>query len=520
MEKQMERTNLLYGKGATPSMGLSQFRGGVTHTLYDHLENPMRGYGFTRDQRQERAFGEYAGGIKPRFDVDQREKKASALVELEGDGMCGGNPFRVYRSASDHFEKADTVRKGGLRTGKYEGEGQFHGETVGEYRKRMMRKEWETLKEYQERVRKDETDTRRRGLHSSGLLDVVEKPRFERVSKEDIVDMEEKRDKEVSMKGKGIPTTKAGLLKMLDELRTHGDDPEIDEHYHALKSHKGKLKGSGVFSKVFDFFHSIFNPGLPTLRKPDPYPSDPPPRRDTPPPRAPPPPPMAPSDADAEFLAQYGIRTRADFRKWSLRNHPDKGGDVALFQRIASVADKVFKGQGKYRVGGRKGCVDGRSSRAEIVKKVMAERGLSMIEASKVVKNEGLYKGGMSDKGRILYKPAVMRPEDYIYNKPSVMRGDILNKPAVMRGEEDLAELARLSKRRGGARKGKEELTDKVADEARLGRRTKIDEAMEVIQTLLDRGVPLGAVRRTVTLSHGKYPTDEALVRLGLISRD
>ena len=33
----------------------------------------------------------------------------------------------------------------------------------------------------------------------------------------------------------------------------------------------------------------------------------------------------------------------------------------------------------------------GKSKRAEIVKKVMRERGLSMIEASKVVKAEGLY---------------------------------------------------------------------------------------------------------------------------------
>lgn len=41
--------------------------------------------------------------------------------------------------------------------------------------------------------------------------------------------------------------------------------------------------------------------------------------------------------------------------------------------------------------GGMKGCGDGRSARAEIVKKVMRERGVKMIEASKIVKAENLY---------------------------------------------------------------------------------------------------------------------------------
>jgi hypothetical protein len=37
------------------------------------------------------------------------------------------------------------------------------------------------------------------------------------------------------------------------------------------------------------------------------------------------------------------------------------------------------------------GASDGRSKRAEIVKKVMKEKGLKMIEASKYVKAHGLY---------------------------------------------------------------------------------------------------------------------------------
>jgi hypothetical protein len=37
------------------------------------------------------------------------------------------------------------------------------------------------------------------------------------------------------------------------------------------------------------------------------------------------------------------------------------------------------------------GASDGRKKRAEIVRKVMADRGVKMIEASKIVKREGLY---------------------------------------------------------------------------------------------------------------------------------
>lgn len=40
--------------------------------------------------------------------------------------------------------------------------------------------------------------------------------------------------------------------------------------------------------------------------------------------------------------------------------------------------------------GGMVGCGDGRSRRAELVRKVMADRGCGMIEASKIVKSEGM----------------------------------------------------------------------------------------------------------------------------------
>jgi hypothetical protein len=50
---------------------------------------------------------------------------------------------------------------------------------------------------------------------------------------------------------------------------------------------------------------------------------------------------------------------------------------------------RLFHNIGKKILG--EGASDGRRRRAEIVKKVMAEKGLKMIEASKYVKEHGLY---------------------------------------------------------------------------------------------------------------------------------
>lgn len=45
-KRQLMKPHLgLQGGSATPSMGVSQRRGGRKHTLKDHLENPMKGYG-------------------------------------------------------------------------------------------------------------------------------------------------------------------------------------------------------------------------------------------------------------------------------------------------------------------------------------------------------------------------------------------------------------------------------------------------------------------------------------------
>lgn len=59
-------------------------------------------------------------------------------------------------------------------------------------------------------------------------------------------------------------------------------------------------------------------------------------------------------------------------------------------KNLTGMTDKIAGIEAKYHGRGEGG--DGRKARAEIVKRIMKERGVKMIEASKIVKSEGLYK--------------------------------------------------------------------------------------------------------------------------------
>ena len=56
-------------------------------------------------------------------------------------------------------------------------------------------------------------------------------------------------------------------------------------------------------------------------------------KRKSPPPSPPPPPSM---DECTRLMCEYGLRTPKDFKRWSLKNHPDKGGDGGLYARVNS----------------------------------------------------------------------------------------------------------------------------------------------------------------------------------------
>ena len=70
---------------------------------------------------------------------------------------------------------------------------------------------------------------------------------------------------------------------------------------------------------------------------------------------APPPPaPIAKGPECTATLREAGITSRKDFTRWALRNHPDKGGDTAMFQRVSACVDTQYGSARKTRRKGRK----------------------------------------------------------------------------------------------------------------------------------------------------------------------
>lgn len=396
VEEQLERKNVLYGRGATPSMGLSQFRGGKKkHTLIDHLKSPHKGFGrgeFTTDQRQARAFGTYISDAS--FDDDQRDVMAEAVANSED--MKGGvrNPFRSVASAVDHFEKADRVR-GGLQTGKYEGEG---------------RKEEDMLRDVE--IRRKYDVPRIEGTPRG-------RPDYPRT-----------------------PTTfpkapaRAGPESVDAIIARLGLTKEVEKEMK--KKGKGKARGKGFLSNL----------GIPVV-----------------------------SDIAGMIGLGEGDEREAAEALVELSERPILHGlpvakPTVYFEKPRPAAEDLHSAMAAHTLTtmkkdapkkGKGAGSDGRKARADVVKKVMAERGLSMIEASKVVKSEGLYKGGAEPRKR--------------------------------------AHMA-------------------DAEALRMERHRDLVGAMEAARQFLSRGMPLALVKKTLEHAYGKHTASEALVELGLLERD
>jgi hypothetical protein len=97
-------------------------------------------------------------------------------------------------------------------------------------------------------------------------------------------------------------------------------------------------------------------------------------------------------EAHEEHTARRFGRTRKGAGMFDTHEGVNKGHQMAVRMRKGGYLSGQYEGMGM----GDEGCGGGaRSARAAIVKKVMAEKGCSMIEASKYVKANGLYKGGV-----------------------------------------------------------------------------------------------------------------------------
>jgi hypothetical protein len=182
----------------------------------------------------------------------------------------------------------------------------------------------------------------------------------------------------------GKRPSKAKMMKALAMIKKERPDKagEVADHLRKLR---GGMTGAGFLDDAYKFIMGLFG----KKSSPAAAPSGPAPSA---PPRASAPAPSAPAEESAAAqLAKYGITDKSSFRKWAAKGgHPDKGGDVATFQKVSGLAGKLGWSGGA-RVKRVVGEDDGRRKRAEVVRRVMKEKGCSMIEASKHVKAHGLY---------------------------------------------------------------------------------------------------------------------------------
>ena len=47
-----------------------------------------------------------------------------------------------------------------------------------------------------------------------------------------------------------------------------------------------------------------------------------------------------------DILAEHGITDMKSWRRWALKNHPDKGGETELFAEVSDCVDRNIKGSG------------------------------------------------------------------------------------------------------------------------------------------------------------------------------
>jgi hypothetical protein len=198
--------------------------------------------------------------------------------------------------------------------------------------------------------------------------------------------------------GSGKLVIHHGGRKAKAKAKKHSEAHEMGEH---LGKHLHSLHGSGFFDDFKSGFNSVFAPVAGIVKS------------------------IAPL-AGPEGMAASGVLGALGYGKMRGCGKAKRGGRNTTFPGGAAVSATELEGSGllgqdghgQRQVGsghgdqffddGMAGCGDdydggmagcgstgagkgGRAARAAIVKKVMADRGVKMIEASKIVKAEGLY---------------------------------------------------------------------------------------------------------------------------------
>ena len=315
MEEQRERENPLSGSGATPSMGLSQVRGGKKMMmnaaaqgkhLMEHLE-ALHGSGYAE---------EFHKGMRGAGIFSDLGHGLSDIAHMFGLG-------KKKHHKKDSDSESDEER-GGLRTGRYEGEGHCGGANFS-------------------RDTQDFSGHMKGGFW--GMLASVGIPLL------------------AQLLGKGKMTQDAH-----DQVK---DMIEKKMEAHEKKHHSG-MKGGfwGLAAMALPLISKLLGSGKMTQDAHDKLEK------------------MF-MKSDKEMKGAGRVVGGMMPKMGPIMNAPPLGlFPSPAYRRKEEIMQVKGMGKAKRVVGAG----DGRRKRAEIVKKVMAEKGLSMVEASKYVKANNLYK--------------------------------------------------------------------------------------------------------------------------------
>jgi len=324
MEEQSERMNPLDGRGATPSMGLSQVRGGIV--MGDEVALPFKKFG-----RKGKRFP-----MKLPMEMEQKMEGGMFFPDFSRDAFFQGNQLleHLHKLHGKGYARSfHEGMKGGLGTGRYEGKG-F----------------WDDFK---------------KGFNMV----------FEPAAKV----------LKVASTALGRPEIAAGLsaigygkvCKMAEEMKGCGriSKKEHDALQAVLNRHKGGMCGGMDLKKILrmsmPLVEQMLGMGLPKthynkLRQ-------------------------MMEGMDKEMKGGMMMRRQVGGAKHKKEMEACESDSEDEMAGAGEMPPLYAMKRKNFPMNRGAGASDGRKKRAEIVKKVMKEKGLSMINASKYVKENNLY---------------------------------------------------------------------------------------------------------------------------------
>ena len=324
MEEQSERMNPLDGRGATPSMGLSQVRGGIV--MGDEVALPFKKFG-----RKGKRFP-----MKLPMEMEQKMEGGMFFPDFSRDAFFQGNQLleHLHKLHGKGYARSfHEGMKGGLGTGRYEGKGFWDD----------FKKGFNMVFEPAAKVLKVASTALGQPEIAAGLS-AIGYGKMDRMAQQ--------------MMGAGKITKK-----------------EMDALKSVMDRHRGGMCGGLDWKKILQMSmplaEQLLGMGLPKKH-------------------------YNAFQKVMKALQQKEMKGGMMERKVGGATHKKE------MEACESDSEDEMAGAGEmpplyamkrknFPVNRGAGASDGRKKRAEIVRKVMADRGVKMIEASQIVKREGLY---------------------------------------------------------------------------------------------------------------------------------